>query len=174
MPPSGLGLPPSPGFILSAQQFLLTFHLRLVRISSRLAYATWTLRLARRCLLFSDYSNRRPVLSPPLEPQHRRLFRRRTRRDLVARRHFDGGDHFRRRHAARRHRPRLSQWHRRQLALVELAALGDDDRFSLRAPLGALRPAHRRPIRRNALFWQARRVSARLPRDLSGHAHQLS
>ena len=115
----------------------------------------------------------RPLLPPPLRQERGRLLSLRTQRELVAGRHLDGRDHLRRRHSAGRHRPGLLTGHRRQLALVVVPALRDDDRLPLRASVAALRPAHRRAVCRDALLRQARRVSPRISRHLPRPADEL-
>ena len=63
----------------------------------------------------------------------------RPQRAVVAGRHVDGGDDFRRRHAAGGHRPGGAQRHRRQLAVVEHGRERHADRLSLFAAVAALR-----------------------------------
>ena len=92
---------------------------------------------------------------------------------VVARRHVDGGDHLRRRHAAGGRRPRGARRHRRQLDLVERRDRQHADGVLLRAALAARRHPDRRRVRRAALRRPPRRAPARLSRALSRAPDQL-
>ena len=130
-------------------------------------------RLGGHRRLSGDHAGPRPVLPPAVGPQHRGLLRLGPQGLVVAGRHVDGGDHVRRRHAARRDRPRLPAGNRRQLAVVELPALRDDDGVPLRAAVAPRGAAHRRRVRRDALRRPAGGVPPRLPRHLPRPADEL-
>ena len=70
--------------------------------------------------------------------QHVGVFSLRPQHSMVARRHIDGGDHVRGRHAARGHGHGRERRYRRQLAVVEHGGQRADDCVFLRAPVAAL------------------------------------
>ena len=127
-------------------------------------------RLVRNRRLPRNHSPSGPVFPPCLRKKYRGLFRLRTPRLLVARRHLHGGNHFRRRYAPCGRRFGLHPRHRRKLDLVGVPALRDDDGFPVRAPVAPLRPDDRRAIRRDALCGKARRIPPRISRRLSRSA----
>ena len=129
---------------------------------------TLTARLGRSIAAYFVVSAAdRPVLLGARRQQRQRVLPLRPQPAVVARRHVDGRDDVRRRHAAGRRRPRRAQRHRRQLDLVERGVRRHADRVLLRAAVAARRHHDRRRVRRAALHRPARGVPARLPRALS-------
>ena len=135
--------------------------------------ATHVRRLAGSRPLLPFQPRHRLLLQVPRRQKRQRVFPLRTQRALVAGRHIHGGHHLRRRHAAGGHRHGGGGRHRGQLAVVEFHRQRHAHRLLLRPPVAALRRDDRYRIFRNPLLRQTRRFSARLPRALSRHSHQL-
>src|SRR5207244_11983925 len=99
--------------------------------------------------------------------KQRGLLRLRPRRQQVAGSNLDGRNDLCRRYAAGRQRLGVHAGHRRQLAVVEFSALGDDDCLLVRAALAPLGLAHRRAVRRNSLCRPPGGLPPRLSRSVS-------
>src|SRR5260370_13673442 len=109
-------------------------------------------RVGRDCWLPGDYAPAGPLFSSPFGTKHGRLFRLGPRRSVVAGRHFDGRDDLRGRYAAGRDGAGLHARNRRELVVVELSAVGDDDGIPVRAAVAAVGLAYRRAVCRAALL----------------------
>src|SRR5258705_1467922 len=128
-------------------------------------YAPNARRLGGRRPLLPVQRRRRSVLQEPGQPEHYRVLSLREKRALVAGGHVDGGDHVRRGHAARRHRPGGAPRRRGELAVVEPAHERDADRVFLRTPVAPRRRNDRYRILGNPL----RGSPGRIPAGLPGH-----
>src|SRR5712692_3606565 len=158
--------PEPKSFQLTRRQSVMTLGALSSRIGS--ALEACACRLGRDCRLPADYAPAGSLFSSPFGTEYGRLFRFGPRRDLVAGRHFDGCDDLRGRYAAGRDGSCLHARNRRELVVVELSAVGDDDRIPVRAAVAAVGLAYRRAVCRVALRGKTGGVSPRVSRHISG------
>ena len=130
-------------------------------------------RLVRDSRLSRDHFAARLVFPAKRGEEHGELFRVGAHRFLVAGGNVDGCHHVRRGHTSAGRGTRLHARNRGQLAVVGVPAVWNDDGVPVRAAVAAIRLDDRRAVCRDALRRKARRVLARVSRDLSRPADEL-